>query len=450
MKKIKIIKTSVERDTIRYQVQEEKGLGLLQQDVVNLFLRFHGDDSLIFELNDTPLSILQLPISLYLIPITYFYNVELVIPEMDKVLYDNLPAIYDAYSKIYGPFKKEWRGKITVQKIVENTPVENVKYDKVVFFSGGVDACHAGINNSGRKSLLVSIPDIETHAKNYGPLREEKFALIKRFSKVVNSDWVLISNNFNANLYNYQIIESHLGKELGLCSTAFNYDGWGGIRYMANMCCVSPIAYLTGVKKLVMGSSFEQIEDDMQVNYDGSNPDITNSIKFLNTEFTEHDGLKVRRSKKVRNIIDWCKNHNVTTKMWACFRDGSVQCGYCAKCVRTQLNILCAGENPKDWGFDNFSEKQFAKHIKSFRYVESNPCWLWDNIETIDDNKTYPYCDELLHWLKTIGYKDYSAKSKECAVKRAKLLKLKSVASVHRYPHYLYVIVSRLLNKKNK
>ena len=448
MKKIEIIKTSVERDTIRYQVREEKDLGLLQQDVVDLFIRFHGDENFDCDLSKIPLSILQLPISLYLITITYFYNVELVIPEMDKVLYDNLPAIYNAYSKIYGPFKNEWKGKITVQKVVENTPVENAKYDKVVFFSGGVDACHAGINNLGRRSLLVSIPDIETQAKNDGPLREEKFALIKRFSKVVNSDWLLISNNFNACLYNYKTIESHLGKELGLCSIAYKYDGWGGIRYMPNMCCVAPIVFLTGVKTLIMGSTFEQIEDNMQVNYDGANPDISNSIKFLNTEFLEQDGLKVRRSKKVSNIIDWCKNHNVTAKMWACFSDGSVQCGYCGKCVRTQLNILCVGENPKDWGFENFSEKKFSKHVKSFRYIESNPCWLWDNIETIDDNRNYPYCDELLHWLKAIGYKEYSAKSKEYAAKRAEFSKLKRIAYIHRYPHYFYVIVSRLFCKK--
>lgn len=449
MKKIEIIKTTVENNTIRYQVREENDLGLLQQEVVDLFIRFHGDENFDCNLNKVPLSILQLPISLYLVPITFFYKVELIIPEMDKVLYDRLPAIYDAYSKIYGPFKDEWRGKITVQKIVENTPVKDAKYDKIVFFSGGVDACHAGINNPGRKSLLVSIPDIEKDAKNDGPLREEKFSLIKGFSKAVNSDWLLISNNFNASLYNYQKIEYHLGKELGLCSAAFKFDGWGGIRYMANMCCVAPIAFLTGVKTLVMGSSFEQIEDYLQVNYDGANPDITNSIKFVNTEFAEQDGLIVRRSKKVSNIIDWCKRHNVTIKMWACFRDDSVQCGYCGKCVRTQLNILCAGENPKDWGFENFSEKQYIKHIKSFRYVESNPCWLWDNIETINENKTYPYCDELLHWLKAIGYKEYSAKSKEFAIKRAKFSKLRLMVSVHRYPHYLYVIISRLF-KKNK
>lgn len=446
MKKIEIVKTYVEGNTIRYQVREEKGLGLLQQEVVDLFIRYHGEDH--YDLSKCPQSILQLPISLYLLPVTYFYNVELIIPEMDKTLFDQLPVIYEAYSKIYGPFNAEWRGKVTVGKIVKNAPMLDAKYDKVVFFSGGVDACHAGINNSGKRSLLVSIPDIETQAKNEGPLREEKFSLIKSFSKVVDSDWLLISNNFNAQSTKYHEIDTYLRKSLGLNSPAFNFDGWGGIRYIANMCSVAPIAYLSGIKELVMGSSFEQLEDQFLLNLDGAHPDITDSIGFVDIRFTEQEGLLVRRSKKVSNIIDWCKKHNVKTKLWACFRDGYTQCGYCGKCVRTQLNILCDGENPKDWGFENFSEIEYTRYMKSYRYIESNPCWLWDNIETIDDSRVYPYCNELLHWLKAVGYKEYTVRSKNNAAKRAKYSKLRQALSIHRYPHYINVIVSRSLGRK--
>ena len=446
MKKIEIVKTYVEGNTIRYQVREEKGLGLLQQEVVDLFIRYHGEDY--YDLSKCPQSILQLPISLYLLPVTYFYKVELIIPEMDKTLFDQLPVIYDAYSKIYGPFNAEWRGKVTIGKIVKNTPVLDAKYDKVVFFSGGVDACHAGINNSGKRSLLVNIPDIETQAKNEGPLREEKFSLIKSFSKIVDSDWLLISNNFNAQSTKYHEVDTYLRKSLGLNSPAFNFDGWGGIRYIANMCSVAPIAYLSGIKELVMGATFEQLEDQLFLNLDGAHPDITDSIGFADIRFTEQEGLLVRRSKKVSNVIDWCKKHNVKTKLWACFRDGYTQCGYCGKCVRTQLNILCAGENPIDWGFEGFSETKLAKHISKYKYFESNPCWLWDNIETIDGNKTYPYCNELLHWLKDIGYKEYSAVAQKKAAERAKYSKLRLALSVHRYPHYLYVIISRLIGRK--
>lgn len=151
MKKIELSKIIVENNLIRYEVKQEKGLDLLQEEIVKLFIRFHGNENFNIALNELPQSILALPISLYLLPITYFYNVELVLPEMDKTLYEKLPEIYAAYSKIYGPFKNEWRGKLTVGKIVENSNYGNAKYDKVVFFSGGVDAVSAGINNPGKK-----------------------------------------------------------------------------------------------------------------------------------------------------------------------------------------------------------------------------------------------------------------------------------------------------------
>lgn len=444
MKRIEITKAYVKADTIHYEIREEAGLGLLRKDIVELYIRLHHNESTNYDLSSVPESVLLVPISLYLLPITYFYNVELVIPSMDKVLYENLQPIYEAYSNIYGPFKREWRGKVTVGKIVENKPVENSQYDKVVFFSGGVDACHAGINNPGRKSLLVSIPDIESMAKSDGPLREEKFTLIKDFSKVVNSEWLLLSNNFNSSLYNGDEIKNFLTTVRGLCSEAYNFDGWAGIKYMANMCCVAPVAYLTGVKSLIMGSGFEQIEDELRVNYDGANPDITNSIKFADVSFAEQDGLTVRRSKKVSNIIDWCKAHKITTRLWACFTDGSTQCGYCTKCIRTQINILCAGENPRDWGFVNFSEGGLTDYVKDFKYKESNPCWNWDNIETIDENKIYPYCNELLHWLKTIGYKEYHHQ----VIERSKPTTLTRLLAFRYYPHYIKMVFSKFVGRK--
>ena len=98
--------------------------------------------------------------------------------------------------------------------------------------------------------------------------------------------------------------------------------------------------------------------------------------------------------------------------LWTCFDDETEQCGTCIKCVRTQLNILCAGENPADWGFKKFDEKRFSRHVRIYQYCERNLCWLWDIVDSIDDTVTYPYCDKLLHWLKGVGYKRYSQRAK--------------------------------------
>ena len=85
MRKIELTKVYVDGNTIRYEVREEQGLGLLRQEKVELFIRYHFNESFVCDLSKVPISILALPISLYMIPITYFYDVELVIPEMDMV-----------------------------------------------------------------------------------------------------------------------------------------------------------------------------------------------------------------------------------------------------------------------------------------------------------------------------------------------------------------------------
>ena len=444
MKRIELSRISVEGDRIFYEIVQDSDVELLKQDIVNLFIRVHNLESIHVDLARIPQSILAVPISLYLLPLTYFYKIELVLPIMDKELYERLPDIYAAYSNVYGPFKEEWRGKLTVRALAD-TPVQaNGAYDKVVFFSGGVDACSAGINNPGRKTLLVSIPDIEILAKNEGPLREEKFSLIKAFSSVVDSDWVLISNNFNATLFDDKKINKDLRVQRGLSSPAFEFDGWLGIKFLANMCCVAPLAYAKGAKELIMGSGFSQIEDRRSLNDDGAHPSLSNSIGFAGIRFGEQDGLYTRRMQKVGNIVKWCNSHGKRVKLWTCFCDNSSQCGVCHKCVRTQLNILGTNENPKNWGFDNFDERKFSRYMYRYKFYEKNPCFLWDVIDTIDGKKNYTYCNDMLQWLRRIGYKQYVKRAKSRIVWHNRIGRLMKVFYVRKYPHYLKRICDRL------
>lgn len=151
-----------------------------------------------------PESVLALPITLYLLPVTFFYHIELILSSIDNTLYHNIPTLYAAYSQMYGPFKEEWRGKIVAKEIVANQ-MPDARYDRIVFFSGGVDAIHAGINNPGKRNVLVSVPSIEVHSRNEGALRNEKFVMIKEFSRVIGSDWLLVANDFNQVVFDDEI-----------------------------------------------------------------------------------------------------------------------------------------------------------------------------------------------------------------------------------------------------
>lgn len=439
-KTIELRKIWVEGTTIKYEIYDNTGMQLLQTDRVEAFINFYNTEEFNFVPENLSQSVLAIPITLYLLPITYFYNVELILPCMDKTLYENLSEIYNAYSKIYGPFKDEWRGKVSPVKIEQNNALQS-KYKNVVFFSGGVDACSAGINNPGEKTVLVSVPSIEALAKNEGDLRNEKFNLIKEFSQITNSKWILISNNFNECIFNDNKIQKNLSEKLS--SAAFRFDGWFGVKYLGNMCSVAPFAYAIGIREFIMGSTFEQEEENCYINYDGANPVLSDSMKFVNMYFAEQDELYTRRSQKVKNIVSWCKKWGKKVKLWTCFDDKSYQCGLCPKCIRTQLNILCAGENPKDWGFERFSEKQFSRLLRSFRYYEKNACWHWDIFDSIDDTMVYPYCNKMLHWLKAIGYKEYLKK----AGKAKKIRSINRIFKFYRYPRYIKKIYMNIRKK---
>ena len=444
---IEIVKVTAAGNAIEYEIHDHTSANLLQKKAVTAWIKFHHAESFNFSPEGLPESILALPVTLYLLPATYFYGVDLVVPSMDKTLYENLPAIYAVYSKIYGPFKEEWRGKVTVKNVVENRMPES-RYANIVFFSGGVDAVHAGVNNPGKSNVLVSVPSIEgTFNRKNVVGREfisEKAQVTRDFSAVSGSDWLLITNNFQTDVFDNIRIQRDLKYTFALTGTAFRFDGWFGIRYLGNLLSSAPFAYAMGIRSLIMGSTFEQLEDKPAFNQDGANPELSDAFKFSGVSFAEQDGLYTRRSQKVEDIVKWCKVNNKKTKLRVCFDDSTEQCGKCTKCMRTQLNLLCAGENPKEWGFGKFDEKRFSRLVRMYGYKDG-ACWLWDIVESIDGSRTYPYCNEMLHWLKKTGYKRYGRKSSSIT---KSIINLKRVLKLHRYPYYAHELFFRIKGKE--
>lgn len=440
-KTIEITKISVVENIIKYEIHDNTGLHLLKNGIVEAWVEYHHTENFGFLLKDIPESILAVPATLYLMPITWFYEVDLIVPSIDKMLHDNLPMIYSAYSKIFGPFKDEWHGNLITKKIVENH-LNNSHFENIVFFSGGVDAVHAGINNTGKKNILVSVPSIEDVKKvnkkdEIKDFLSVKSTLIQEFSVASGSDWIYITNNFQSDIFNDIYIQSELKNTFKLSSEAFMFNGWFGIKYLGNLLSTIPFAYALGIKTLIMGSTYEELDNIPAFNLDGAHPELSDSFKIADITFAEQEGLYTRRSLKVKNIIKWCHSQNKSLKLWVCFKDSTEQCGTCTKCIRTQLNILCTGETPKEWGFNSFNEKKFSKIIRSYHYYDKNPCWMWDIIDSIDDHTIYPYCNDMLHWLKKIGYEKYQRKAL-AFIQRPKILRF------YRYPHYIKRVFQKI------
>ena len=78
---------------------------------VEAWVKFHNVECFGFSAKGLPESILVLPITLYLLPVTWFYGVELVVPSIDKRLYERLPQIYNSYSKSMDLLRKNGMAK---------------------------------------------------------------------------------------------------------------------------------------------------------------------------------------------------------------------------------------------------------------------------------------------------------------------------------------------------
>ena len=312
-KTIEIVTVVTEGDTIKYKLRYNTGLHLLKEEEVDAWIKYYHTENFGLSLESLPESVLLIPAMLYMMPATWFYGIDLIVPSVDKTLYEDLPSIYAAYSRIYGPFKKEWCGKVIANAIVEN-PMPESCFDRIVFFSGGVDAVHAGINNPGKRNVLVTVPSIESMTKypraNAGEdFLKVKSRLIREFSGVTESDWIMITNNFMEDVFDDKKIQYELKNSLRLDSDAFRFDGWFGIKYIGNLLSTAPFAYALGIRNLVFGSAFEQLEEVYASNMDGANPELSNSFKFAGVSFTEQDGLLVRRFLKVKYIVEIGRAH---------------------------------------------------------------------------------------------------------------------------------------------
>ena len=77
--------------------------------------------------------------------------------------------------------------------------------------------------------------------------------------------------------------------------------------------------------------------------------------------------------------------------------------------------------------------------MRSYKYFDNAP-QQWVIMDSIKDEKEYPYCNEMLHWLKGVGYREYAKR----AERRRQLRLALRVFKVWRYPHYAAVVMRRL------
>ncbi|NER13975.1 hypothetical protein GWK08_11025 [Leptobacterium flavescens] len=329
---------------------KEKGTALFYRYSIDKKYRkfFNTDQSFYVKYSDNiegvPPSILNIPFLANVMPIAWFVGFDVVVDELDEVFYQALQNLKEEFLKYYNT---SFKGELKVKKLVKNTIDGN---ESALLFSGGLDSFESFIRNKDKNPFLVSIHGADVEIED--EVRWNDFIRFNKEEVILDEKrHYYIESNLRT-FYTYHV------------ELLVNIGWWGKIQHgMALIGVLAPLTYKKKVTSILIASSnTEEVDFGW-----GSTPGIDEKMKWANSSVI-HDGYHLRRTDKIDNVIDYVKNGGEEIKLRVCYselRDG-YNCSKCAKCQRTMLGIILAGDNPNKYGFE-VPDQLYEMILNNFR-----------------------------------------------------------------------------------
>lgn len=345
-------------------------------------------------IESVPDSIAIIPFLANVLPISWVFNLDIKVDELDKVFYDSIPDIKEGYKNMYPMIK--FGGNIYSNKIVANKH-ENTK--SAVLFSGGVDAYCTLLRHIDEKPDIITIfgADIELSdtkgIQNVNKLNQE-------IADEIHIKYESIYSNFRK-ILNYHNLYKKISK---IIAGEWWHEFQHGIGIIG---LVSPLSYIKGYNKVYIASSYCVTQKGQYTC--ASDPTIDNQLKYSNT-ITSHDGYELNRQDKIEYICKIRKKLNISQiKLRVCWESaGGKNCCHCEKCYRTIMGIITEKENPNNYYF-NFNDNNRKNMIE---YLKKNLVYCTKNgnitnYKPIQDKFVKQYdvdnCPEDLIWFRDIN-----------------------------------------------
>lgn len=353
-----------------------------------------------YDLRECPDSICVIPSVSNLLPVVWFFDIKLIVDELDKSFYESIDDIKKGYQKMF-PFIK-FKGKIAVNELVDNEYVP--KDNSVMLFSQGLDSLNTFVNHEDENLHLTTIhgsdiPLSKTEGLNY------LSKTIDEFAEKYGCENSFIRSNFRRCM-NYPNLDNELPKNM---KKSWWHQFQHGIGILSHAVI---IAYEKQSKHIYMASTHsEYIADYLDVDYVpcASSPIIDNYFRFASGTVI-HDGYEYRRIEKLKNIIDYSKDHGAMN-LRVCFisNDGD-NCSSCEKCSRSIFGLISEGENPNEYGFevnesklieikDNLDMLMDGEEKRGWRRQDYRP-YYWINIQkNFQKNEDEFRDNDSLNWI---------------------------------------------------
>lgn len=343
------------------------------------------------EIASVPESILAIPFICNILPIVWLCDAELIVNEIDKDFYDNMPLIKKGYEQMYPMLK--FAGSVVIAEKIELNQVQN--QDKcAAFFSGGVDAYTTLFRHLSDNPCLITLwgADISlSDEKGWNKVIEHT----KKVAGYFNLDYTVVKTNFR------EVIDE---RSLNKLVKDSRDEWWHGFQCGIGMISHSaPIAYIKELRTVYIASSFPE---KMKGKYTcASDPIIDNHVKYCGCT-TVHDGYEMDRQGKIHFLVRK-RAEGFPIVLRVCWKEpGGGNCCRCEKCYRTILEIVAEGDDPNQYGFvwDDEAIRACKKDMKYKIVIASTkieqfyiplPEIMKSNREKIHDYEKYKWLMEM-------------------------------------------------------
>lgn len=310
-------------------------------------------------IEQVPDSVAVIPLIGNLLVLAAICGAKIEVDTIDKEFLEAIPHIMEGYANMYPTISFRYKDMIQYQKVEDNTKENKNNQETLLYFSGGVDAYSSLITHEKEKLSLACIWGADVELEN-----EESWNRVIKNNRATAKLHKLPFLTMKSNLRTF-INEGLLSE----WTVEQGYDGWWySFSHSTGMLSLSaPYAYQT-FKTVYFGSTYS---DKVEKGYAlASDPSIDDNIAFCGCHIV-HDGFEFSRQDKVARLCKYAKDNQKKIYLRVCYRsEKGDNCCICRKCAFTCMSILIEGYNPKDFGFEQFDEKEFPKQfVASMREV---------------------------------------------------------------------------------
>lgn len=309
-------------------------------------------------IENVPDSILMSPIFYNLAPISWFLDIDIEFPYVDKKTLDSSIILKESFKEIY-PKSKPKVNRMKVCSTIDNTCT--VSKRKAILFSGGVDSWTSFLANIEINPVLCTVwgSDIKLNDKNGWELVNGN---IQDISEKFDCERFIVKTNFRE-LLNYYWINLH--------SKGFlDSNWWHDIQHgMSLISLFAPLAYKHCLSEIIVPGTNSIYWN----NPIASEPRIDNNVNISDIRGF-HDQFDKTRQMKLASIVRFRKQYNINIPLRVCYEgEGGTNCCKCEKCIRTITGLTAEAENPEVYGFKQIDYKYIEDFFMKEKWrVNSN------------------------------------------------------------------------------